>query len=248
IQAGETVIDLGCGGGFDVFQAARKVGTSGLVIGVDSSEEMLALARRNALKVSTSTGTGDGGEDENGNVRFVYADITSIPLESGSADCVISNCVINLLEEGRKKVCFEECFRLLREGGRLAVSDILAKKAFTKELRRDIGLYVGCVSGANLVGEYERWLKEVGFEDILIVDKKSDLNIYKERSSSSENKAVESENSGSSCCAPTASFCGSEVVGDEKIAAEGAVANSVADIDFNEWVSSYNIYAVKPKK
>ncbi|KAH6722607.1 putative UbiE/COQ5 family methyltransferase [Leptodontidium sp. MPI-SDFR-AT-0119] len=235
-KTGETIIDLGCGGGFDVFQAARKVGPTGLAIGVDSSEDMLALARRNASKAGV------------GNVRFVFADITAIQLESGSADCVISNCVINLLEEGRKKVCFKECFRLLREGGRLAVSDILAKKNFTEELKRDIGLYVGCVSGASLVGEYEGWLREAGFEDILIVDKKSDLNIYKERSSSSEGNAVESKNSGSSCCAPATSCCGTGVSKNGNAASEDTNSKRVADIDFNEWVSSYSIYAVKPKK
>jgi len=152
IKPGETVIDLGSGGGFDVFQAARKVGPSGLAIGVDSSADMLALARKNAEKSNTT------------NVKFILADITSIPLEDESADCIISNCVINLLEPEKKKVCFGECFRLLKEGGRLAVSDILAKKVFTEELRRDLGLYVGCVSGASLVGEYEGWLREVGFE------------------------------------------------------------------------------------
>ncbi|KAH7356426.1 putative UbiE/COQ5 family methyltransferase [Rhexocercosporidium sp. MPI-PUGE-AT-0058] len=236
IKPGETVIDLGCGGGFDVFQAAHKVGPTGLAIGVDSSEDMLALSRKNAANSKIE------------NVKFVFADITDIPLEDGSADCVISNCVINLLEERRKKVCFGECFRLLREGGRVAVSDILAKKVFTEELKRDIGLYVGCVSGASLVGDYEAWLREVGFGDILIVDKKSDLNIYKERSSSNESGATESKSLESSCCAPATSCCRPEASGDSKVDSENTMAKRVADIDFNEWVSSYSIYAVKPKK
>ncbi|KAH7407966.1 putative UbiE/COQ5 family methyltransferase [Cadophora sp. MPI-SDFR-AT-0126] len=234
IKAGETVIDLGSGGGFDVFQAARKVGPSGLSIGIDANSDMLSLANSNASKSNTK------------NVKFILADITSIPLEVESADCIISNCVINLLEQDKKKLCFGECFRLLKEGGRLAVSDVLAKKAITGELRGDLGLYVGCVSGASLVGEYEGWLREVGFEDILIVDKKVDLNIYKERVRVSEGATDEMKDSQSSCCGPVSSSCGSKASDDEKTAE--ALAKRVADIDFNEWVSSFSIYAVKPKK
>ncbi|PVH81874.1 putative UbiE/COQ5 family methyltransferase [Cadophora sp. DSE1049] len=237
IKPGETVIDLGSGGGFDVFQAALKVGPTGLAIGIDSSSDMLALARTNAAKSHTT------------NVKFILADITAIPLENESADCVISNCVINLLEPEKKKVCFDECFRLLKEGGRLAVSDILAKKVFTEELRRDLGLYVGCVSGASLVGEYEGWLREVGFEDILIMDKKSDLNIYKERVPSSESAAVEAKDSESPCCGPITSCCGTKASSEGNAESAETLAKRVADIDFNEWVTgSYSIYAVKPKK
>ena len=149
---GETVLDLGSGAGFDVFQAARKIGAFGLAIGIDMSDDMLARAHLNATKASIT------------NVKFVKSPITSIPLESGSVDCVISNCVINLLSHGDKKVCFGEVYRLLKPGGRLAVSDTLAKKPFPEQLQRDMGLYVGCISGASLVGEYEAWLKDVGFE------------------------------------------------------------------------------------
>lgn len=146
------MIDLGSGAGFDVFQAARKVGSTGLSIGVDMSQDMLSRAEKNASKASIT------------NVKFVLAPITKIPLESESADCIISNCVINLLAPNEKPVCFREVYRLLKPCGRLAVSDILAKKEFTPELKRDMGLYVGCISGASLVSEYEGWLKEVGFE------------------------------------------------------------------------------------
>jgi arsenite methyltransferase len=151
---GETVIDLGSGAGFDVFQAARKVGPTGLSIGVDMSQDMLSRAEKNASKASIT------------NVKFVLSPITKIPLESESANCIISNCVINLLQQDEKPVCFGEVYRLLKPGGRLAVSDILAKKAFTEELKRDMGLYVGCISGASLVSEYEGWLKEAGFEGL----------------------------------------------------------------------------------
>jgi SAM-dependent methyltransferase len=149
---GETVIDLGSGAGFDVFQAARKVGPTGLSIGVDMSQDMLSRAKQNAEKSSIT------------NVKFVLSPITKIPLESETADCIISNCVINLLAQDEKPVCFSEVFRLLKPGGRLAISDILAKKKFPDELRKDLALYVGCISGASLVKEYEGWLKEVGFE------------------------------------------------------------------------------------
>lgn len=152
---GETVLDLGSGAGFDVFQAARKVGPEGLSIGVDMSQDMLSRAEINATKGSVT------------NVKFVLSPITKIPLEAETLDCVISNCVINLLEESQKKICFAEVYRLLKPGGRLAVSDILAKKLISDELRTDLGLYVGCISGASLVDEYEAWLREVGFEGIL---------------------------------------------------------------------------------
>jgi arsenite methyltransferase len=151
---GETVIDLGSGAGFDVFQAARKVGPTGFSIGVDMSQDMLSRAEKNASKASIT------------NVKFVLSSITKIPLESESADCIVSNCVINLLHQDEKPVCFKEVYRLLKPGGRLAVSDILAKKQFAEDLKRDMGLYVGCISGASLVSEYESWLEEVGFKSM----------------------------------------------------------------------------------
>lgn len=113
---------------------------------------MLARARANAEKASIT------------NVKFVQAPITAIPLEDESVDCVISNCVINLLEQEQKVICFKEVFRVLKQGGRLAVSDILAKKVIEESLRRDLGLYVGCISGASLVDETDKWLREAGFE------------------------------------------------------------------------------------
>lgn len=167
ITEGETVIDLGSGAGFDVFQAAEKVGGSGRVVGIDMNKEMLAKA--NAIKEKT----------DKTNVEFVEARITDMAiLPSSMADCIMSNCVINLVPSTEKNLVFKEAFRLLKPGGRLAVSDILAKKPLPEKLRNDMAMYVGCVAGTSLVVEYEGWLWEAGFEDVLIEDIKGDLNVY----------------------------------------------------------------------
>jgi len=145
-------VDLGSGAGFDVFMAARKVGDTGMAIGIDMSKDMLARARLNASKSSIT------------NVRFVESKITHIDLPSYASNCVISNCVINLVPEQDKHLVFKEIFRILKPGGRVAVSDILAKKAFPDDMRASIALYVGCISGASMVKEYERYLRDAGFE------------------------------------------------------------------------------------
>ncbi|KFA60385.1 hypothetical protein S40285_07684 [Stachybotrys chlorohalonatus IBT 40285] len=153
IREGETVIDLGSGAGFDCFLAANKVGRSGKVIGVDMNKDMLAKA----TKIKTETGKA--------NVEFVESGITDMSgLQSGIADCIISNCVINLVPATEKHLVFKEIFRLLKPGGRLAISDILAKKAMPEKLKSDMAMYVGCISGASVVGEYEKFLKDAGFE------------------------------------------------------------------------------------
>lgn len=155
LREGETVVDLGSGAGFDVFLASKKVGPTGQAIGVDMNKDMLAKAERNKRAHVGSE-----------NVRFVEAPITGIaPLESSSVDCIISNCVVNLVPEEEKPLVFREMFRLLKSGGRVAISDILIKdgKGLPEELKRDMGLYVGCVAGASLVSGYQAYLKEAGF-------------------------------------------------------------------------------------
>ncbi|KFY38374.1 hypothetical protein V495_06618 [Pseudogymnoascus sp. VKM F-4514 (FW-929)] len=220
LKEGETVVDLGSGGGFDVFQAAGKVGPTGKSIGVDISDDMLELAQKNLSKSALT------------NVSFTKAPITATTLPSSSADCIISNCVINLVPGADKALVFSEIWRLLKPGGRVAVSDILARKELSPELKGHLGLYVGCISGASLVGEYEAWLRGVGFQDVLIVDKKSDLNIYKERTDAEEKGGCGTPAVGSSSC------CGTRIPITDK--------SDVANIDFNEWVGSFEVYAVKP--
>jgi len=196
---------------------------------------MLARARLNATKTNAT------------NVKFIESKITDIDLLPGTTDCVISNCVLNLVPEPDKHLVFEEVFRILKPGGRLAISDILAKKPFPPELAQNIALYVGCISGASMVKQYEKYLNDAGFEDILIVDKTVDLNIYKETDLFDQAKNDIIEEMRPACCGTGGkkpenkldSCCGSDVSREE--------ASSLAiTTDFNEWVGSYNVYAVKP--
>ncbi|KAL4912998.1 UbiE/COQ5 family methyltransferase [Aspergillus aurantiobrunneus] len=208
MNQGETVVDLGCGGGIDVFLAARKVGMEGKAIGIDMTEEMIALAQKNAEAAGLS------------NTLFIKARIDSIPLESSSIDCIISNCVINLVPRAEKLRVFREIARLLKPGGRVAISDILARKKLPAAIVNDMVLYVGCIAGASLVAEYREYLDEAGFGDILIVDTNADINLYKQSSYLSQN----------SCCSTEAPA--------------KTLTSGFSDVDFNEWVGSFQVYAV----
>jgi arsenite methyltransferase len=152
IREGETVVDLGSGGGFDSFLAARQVGPKGRVIGVDMTPDMLNRARQNA---------GRTGLD---NVEFRLGEIEHLPVADQSADVILSNCVINLSPD--KPAVFREAFRILRPGGRLAISDVVALRPVPDEVRRDLSLYTGCVAGAATVEETRAMLTEAGFVDI----------------------------------------------------------------------------------
>ena len=155
IKEGETVLDLGSGAGFDAFLAARAVGKSGRVIGVDMTPEMLDKARGNARK-------GDYG-----NVEFRLGEIENLPVADRTADVIISNCVINLSPD--KERVFREAFRVLKPGGRLMVSDIVLLNRLSAALKESIEAYVGCVAGAEMKEDYLWAIREAGFEDIKVV-------------------------------------------------------------------------------
>jgi len=152
LHAGEVVLDLGSGGGIDVLLSARRVGPTGKAYGLDMTDEMLALARANAAAA--------GAE----NVEFLKGEIEAIPLPDASVDVIISNCVINL--SGDKRQVLREAFRVLKPGGRFAVSDVVVRGEVPPEVRRSMELWIGCVAGALEEGEFRSLLEAVGFEDV----------------------------------------------------------------------------------
>ncbi|HET9853321.1 MAG TPA: arsenite methyltransferase [Candidatus Limnocylindrales bacterium] len=152
LREGETVLDLGSGGGIDVLLSARRVGPTGRAIGVDMTDEMLELARRNAADANAT------------NVEFRKGTIEELPLADASVDVVISNCVINLASD--KAAVFREIARVLRPGGRMGVSDIVADDLLTPEQRAERGSYVGCIAGALSFREFRTGLRAVGLTDV----------------------------------------------------------------------------------
>ncbi len=226
LRPGEVVVDLGCGGGLDVFLAAGKVGPTGKAIGIDMTQEMLDRARRNAERMGLA------------NVEFHLATIDRLPLADGSVDCVISNCVINLAPD--KPAVFREIFRVLRPGGRLAVSDIALKKPLPDELARDILAYVGCIAGAVLIADYQRDLRQAGFAAVQVVDTGKDLNAYAK---------VENQ---SACCSPAmttatslplAQGCCGPAPGAADL--HGGLAELLRRYDVNDYAASVQVYALK---
>jgi ubiquinone/menaquinone biosynthesis C-methylase UbiE len=151
LAEGEVVLDLGSGGGIDVLLSARRVGPGGTAYGLDMTDEMLELARRNAAAA--------GAE----NVEFLKGDMEAIPLPDASVDVIISNCVINLSADKRRVL--EEAFRVLKPGGRFAVSDVVVRGEIPDDVRRSMELWVGCVAGALEEREFEALLREVGFQE-----------------------------------------------------------------------------------
>lgn len=232
LKPGETVVDLGSGGGLDVFLAARKVGPTGRAIGIDMTPEMLDLARRNASKA-------DNGQPLT-NVEFYQATIDKLPLPDASVDCVISNCVINLAPD--KQAVFREIVRVLKPGGRLAASDIALKKQLPAELANDLMAYVGCIAGAIPVHEYRDGLVKAGFSAVQIVDSGSDLNAY----AKVENQA--------SCCSPSdqsllsiasaGSCCSPPGLDDAQL--HQRLADLLRRYNVNDYAASVRVYAIKP--
>ena len=235
LRPGEVVVDLGCGGGLDVFLAAKKVGPTGKAIGIDMTPDMIALSRKNAAKSGVH------------NVEFHLGTIDKLPLPDGSADVVISNCVINLTQD--KQAVFREIARILKPGGRLAVSDIALKKPLPPEVGNDLMAYVGCVAGAILIEDYRRWLAEAGFADVAVIDSGADLNAYSK---------VEGQ---SGCCSPVMSAptkpglpiatgggcCGGGASVAEPSAVHGGLADVLRRYDVNDYAASVKVYAVKPR-
>jgi len=152
LEPGQTVLDLGSGGGIDVLLSAKRVGPTGKVYGLDMTDEMLALARENQQKASAT------------NVEFLKGTIEAIPLPDNSVDVIISNCVINL--SGDKDAVLREAFRVLRPGGRFAVSDVVVRGAVPAEIRRSMELWVGCIAGALEEQEFRAKLEAAGFQDV----------------------------------------------------------------------------------
>lgn len=166
LKVGETVLDLGSGGGFDCFLAAQAVGETGRVIGVDATPQMVTKGRRLAAE--------HGFE----NVEFRLGEIENLPVADGSVDVIISNCVINL--SPRKRRVFEEALRVLKPAGRLAVSDVVATAVLPDEMRADLKLHTGCIAGASLVDDVERLLREVGFANVRIEPKDDSRDFIRE--------------------------------------------------------------------
>ncbi len=245
LRAGETVVDLGSGGGLDVFLAAEKVGPQGRAIGIDMTPEMIDLARRNAGKRQAAGATA--------NVEFHLATIDALPLADSSVDCVISNCVINLAPD--KRAVFREIARVLKPGGRLAVSDIALKQPLPAELGDNVMAYVGCIAGAIPIEDYRQGLVEAGFSNVEVVDSGADLNAY----AKVENQA--------GCCSPAMTETSTPVAivsatssrelplastgccAPQPASADSDLHESLADLlrryNVNDYAASVKVYAVK---
>lgn len=165
LKAGERVLDLGSGGGFDCFLARKQVGETGLVIGVDMTPEMIKLSRKNAEKSGYS------------NVEFRLGEIEHLPIEEASMDVIISNCVINLSLE--KEQVFKEAFRVLKNGGRLSISDIVATAELPQNIKQDLSMMAGCISGAEYIDNIKKMLEDAGFINIKMVPKDNSRQILK---------------------------------------------------------------------
>ena len=235
LKPGEVVVDLGSGGGLDVFLAAKMVGPTGRAIGIDMTPAMLDRARANAAA---------GGYS---NVEFYLSTIDKIPLPDASVDCVISNCVLNLAPD--KPAVFREIARVLKPGGRVAVSDIALKHELPEAVSRSIAAYVGCIAGAIRIDDYRAGLLAAGFQHVEIVDSGADLNAYAK---------VENQ---SGCCSPTmdagpslpaahplavleTSCCTPTIPAPASLHDE--LASLLSQYDVNAAAASVKVYAIKP--
>jgi arsenite methyltransferase len=230
LRPGEVVVDLGSGGGLDVFLASKRVGPSGRAIGIDMTPAMVERAQANAEA---------GGYN---NVEFHLSTIDKLPLPDASADCIISNCVLNLALD--KPAVFREIARVLKPGGRLAVSDIALKRELPEAIASSLAAYVGCIAGAIRIDTYRDELLKAGFEFVEIVDTGADLNAY----AKVENQA--------GCCSPGMVSADplAVVQGECCIPASNPgtlhadLTSLLSTYDVNEAAASVKVYAVKPEK
>jgi arsenite methyltransferase len=229
LRLGEVVVDLGSGGGLDVFLASRIVGPEGRAIGIDMTTAMIARARENAEK---------GGYS---NVEFHQSTIDQIPLPDASVDCVISNCVINLAPD--KPAVFREIARVLKPGGRVALSDVALKHHLPEAVAQSLAAYVGCIAGAILIEDYRAGMLAAGFEHVEIVDSGADLNAY----GKVENQAA--------CCSPSMDAGSPFQVIEETCCAPATTEPSLheeltallSQHDVNAAAASVKVYAIKPR-
>lgn len=226
LRPGEVVVDLGSGGGLDVFLSARMVGPAGRAIGIDMTPAMIERARVNAQA---------GGYS---NVEFHLSTIDQLPLADASVDCVISNCVLNLAPD--KPAVFREIFRVLKPGGRLAVSDIALKGELPDAIAQSMAAYVGCIAGAIRIDTYRDELRNAGFAHVEVIDSGADLNAY----AKVENQLA--------CCSPAMdegalfpvmaeSCCNST-----STTVHEDLASLLSTYDVNAAAASVKVYAIKP--
>jgi SAM-dependent methyltransferase len=230
IRQGEVVVDLGSGGGLDVFLASKMVGPQGRAVGVDMTPAMIERARANARA---------GGYT---NVEFYESTIDRIPLPDASVDCVISNCVLNLAPD--KPAVFREIARVLKPGGRVAVSDIALKRELPEDVAKSVAAYVGCIAGAILIDDYRNELLAAGFEHVEIVDSGADLNAYAKVENQSGCCSPKMDTSNplqvieAPCCSPASGA--SDSLHDE-------LKTLLAQYDVNAVAASVKVYAIKPQ-
>jgi ubiquinone/menaquinone biosynthesis C-methylase UbiE len=228
LKPGETVVDLGSGGGLDVFLAASKVGPEGRAIGIDMTPAMIERSRANAI------------EGKYQNVEFHLATIDNMPLADASVDCVISNCVLNLAPD--KPAVFREIARVLKPGGRLAVSDIALKTELPPEIATSLAAYVGCIAGAISIEDYKTELLAAGFAFVEIVDSGADLNAY----AKVENQA--------GCCSPAMASDSPFTIAQEECCIPASNTATLHEdltallqrYDVNAAAASVKVYAIKP--
>ena len=228
LRPGEVVVDLGSGGGLDVFLASKQIGPQGRAIGIDMTTAMIERSQANAKA---------GGYT---NVEFYQSTIDQIPLPDSSVDCVISNCVLNLAPD--KLAVFREIVRVLKPGGRVAVSDIALKHELPEAVAQSLAAYVGCIAGAIRIEDYRDGMMAAGFEHVEIVDSGADLNAY----AKVENQA--------GCCSPAV---GANEPGNPLQVIEAACCTPAPSLhdelslllsqhDINAAAASVKVYAIKP--